>query len=207
MIQARNLIHKYDFEYALNDVSIDINKGTFVALSGESGSGKSTMLSILSTLLKPSSGIVLLNGVEVNNIVNIDKFRRENIGFVFQFHHLIQHLTLRENVELAAYGEFKKDLDSIFEKLGILGIANKYPNEISGGQRQRAAIARAIINRPKIIFADEPTGNLDSKNSINIYEIFKSLCNEGSTIVVASHDIGLKDFVDKTIRIKDGKIE
>jgi len=206
MIKARNIFHYYKQDRALDGIDLDIDKESFVALVGESGSGKSTLLSVLSTLLKPSEGSLVLDNIYVDKINNIDMFRREKIGFVFQFHHLISHLTIYENIELAVLPEFKKNISSTLEMLGILKLADRYPGEISGGERQRGAIARAIINKPRIIFADEPTGNLDSRNSHNVYEILRSICSSGSTIVVATHEASLAKYADKTVKMLDGKI-
>ncbi|MDN5042358.1 ABC transporter ATP-binding protein [Aliarcobacter butzleri] len=206
MIKAVHLTHYYNKDLALENVNLQINKGEFICLVGESGSGKSTLLSLLSTLLKQTSGQLFFEGKNYKDIEDIDSFRRTNIGFIFQFHYLINYLTVKENIKLA---KEKATHDEIYNLLKILKIENlldKYPNEISGGQKQRVAIARALINRPKVIIADEPTGNLDSKNSLNVFEIFKKLSESGTTIIVATHDKDLAKFANKIYEVKDGKI-
>ena len=206
MIEASNISHFYSDEQVLYDISFSIKEGEFVFLSGESGSGKSTLLSILSTLLKPSSGELLIDSIHIDDIPNLDSFRQSSIGFVFQFHYLINYLNVYENIALAALDDKKKNIDSLLEELGILELSSRYPNEISGGQRQRVALARALINDPKIIFADEPTGSLDSKNSKIVYELLHDAAKKGTTVVVASHDMHVQERATKTIRLVDGKI-
>ncbi|WP_417325754.1 ABC transporter ATP-binding protein [Halarcobacter sp.] len=206
MITLKDVIKKYDRDFALKNVNLNIKKGSFVAITGESGSGKTTLLSILSTLLKPNSGEIVFEDTEYKEIKDIDKFRQENIGFVFQFHYLINYLNVRENILLANEKASDKEIDELLTILEIQKLKNYYPNEISGGQRQRVAIARALINRPKVIFADEPTGNLDSKNSLNVFNLFKSLANNGVTIVVATHDKELAKLADITLEVKDGQL-
>ncbi|MCT7625299.1 ABC transporter ATP-binding protein [Aliarcobacter butzleri] len=206
MIKAVHLTHYYNKDLALENINLQINKGEFICLVGESGSGKSTLLSLLSTLLKQTSGQLFFEGKNYKDIEDIDSFRRTNIGFIFQFHYLINYLTVKENIKLA---KEKATNDEIYDLLKILKIENlidKYPNEISGGQKQRVAIARALINKPKVIIADEPTGNLDSKNSLNVFEIFKKLSESGTTIIVATHDKDLAKFANKIYEVKDGKI-
>jgi len=207
MIKVKNISHFYGDEKVLHDVSFEINKGEFIFLSGDSGSGKSTLLSILSTLLKPSSGEFVLDALHVEDIKNIDKFRQENVGFVFQFHYLINYLNVRENIALAALESKKQNIDKILQDLGILDLASRYPNEISGGQRQRVAMARALVNEPKIIFADEPTGSLDSKNSTIVYELLAKAVQNFTTVIVASHDMQVQNYATKTIRLVDGKLQ
>ena len=207
MIKVKDISHFYGKEQVLHDVSFEIKKGEFVFLSGSSGSGKSTLLSILSTLLKPTSGEFLLDALHVEDIKNIDKFRQENVGFVFQFHYLINYLNVKENISLAALNSKKQNIDKILEDLGILDLTSRYPNEISGGQRQRVAMARALVNEPKIIFADEPTGSLDSKNSIIVYDLLAKAVQNGTTVVVASHDMQVENYATKTIRLVDGKLQ
>lgn len=206
MIQASNISHFYGSEQVLFDLSFEIKSGEFLFLSGESGSGKSTLLSILSTLLNPSSGELLIDTEAVDKIKNIDYFRQSKIGFVFQFHYLINYLSVYENIALAAMDDKKENINKILDELGILELSSRYPNEISGGQRQRVAVARALVNEPKIIFADEPTGSLDSKNSTIVYELLQKAQKNGTTVVVASHDMQIQNYATQIIRLRDGKI-
>ena len=206
MIKVTNLSHYYNKDLALKDINLEIKKAQFVSIIGESGSGKSTLLSVLSTLLKPSSGEVVYEDTNYKNIKNIDNFRRENIGFIFQFHYLINYLSVKENINLANEKASKEEIFELLRLLGIENLIDKYPNEISGGQRQRVAIARAMVNKPKVIFADEPTGNLDSKNSLNVFDLFKTLTKKGTTVIVATHDKNLALKADITYEVKDGKL-
>ena len=203
MIKVTNLSHYYNKDLALKDINLEIKKAQFVSIIGESGSGKSTLLSVLSTLLKPSSGEVVYEDTNYKNIKNIDNFRRENIGFIFQFHYLINYLSVKENINLANEKASKEEIFELLRLLGIENLIDKYPNEISGGQRQRVAIARAMVNNPKVIFADEPTGNLDSKNSLNVFDLFKTLTKKGTTVIVATHDKNLALKADITYEVKD----
>ena len=207
MMKITNLTHYYNKDKALENINLEIKSGEFIAIIGESGSGKSTFLSILSTLLKPTSGDIVYEGINYKDIKNIDDFRKNNIGFIFQFHYLINYLSVKENINLANEKASKEEIFDLLKLLGIENLIDKYPNEISGGQRQRVAIARALINNPKIIFADEPTGNLDSKNSLNVFELFKTFANKGTTIIVATHDKSLAELANKIYEVKDGKIE
>lgn len=206
MIKVMNVSHYYKNDLALKDINLEIKKGEFISIVGESGSGKSTLLSILSTLLKPTNGEIVFNGLNYKNIKNIDKFRQENIGFIFQFHYLINYLTVKENLQIANEKATIDEIEKLLELLNIKELIDKFPNEISGGQKQRVAIARALINKPTVIFADEPTGNLDSKNSLNVFKIFKELATNGTTIIVATHDTELAKLSDKIKRIKDGQL-
>lgn len=206
ILQAGGITHFYKNDLALDNVNFEANKGDFIAIVGESGSGKSTLLSILSSLLRPSKGELFFEGKAYTLIKDIDAFRQKEVGFIFQFHYLIGYLTILENIKLAAINKNSPYIDTLFKQCGIKAIKDKYPDEISGGQRQRAAIVRALVNSPKIIFADEPTGNLDSHNSQNIYELFKMLSKSGTTIIIATHDRHVSHYADKIIEVKDGKI-
>ena len=206
MIKVSNISHFYSNEQVLHDLSFEIKNGEFLFLSGESGSGKSTLLSILSTLLKPSKGELLIDGESVDKILNIDYFRQSKIGFVFQFHYLINYLSVYENIALAALEDKKQNIEKVLNELKIADLSSRYPNEISGGQRQRVAVARALINEPKIIFADEPTGSLDSKNSTIVYGLLQEAAKKGTTVVVASHDMQIENYATQIIRLKDGQI-
>ena len=206
MIKAHNITHLYGEDIALNDVNITIKKGEFIAIVGESGSGKSTLLSILSTLLTSSSGEVLFEGENYKDIKNIDEFRKKNIGFIFQFHYLIEYLSVYDNLKIANEDSSDDEIMDLLTLLDIQGLRKKLPNEISGGQRQRVAIARALINRPTVVFADEPTGNLDSKNALRVFDIFRELAKKGVTIIVTTHNKELADLADKIIEVKDGQV-
>lgn len=206
MITASNIKHYYGKELVIKGIDLEVKRGEFMSLVGESGSGKSTILSILSSLLSATEGEVEVLGTKLSTIKNIDKFRRENIGFIFQFHYLINYLTLKENILLAADKKNHKNLDELLSTLGIKEIKDKYPNEISGGQRQRAAIARALINNPKVVFADEPTGNLDSKNSQIVFNLLKEISKKGTTVIVATHDTKLANLSDNIYEVTDGTI-
>ncbi len=206
MINAQNIVHYYQKDVALNGVSLEIQEGEFVAIIGESGSGKSTLLSILSTLLTPTEGELSFEGIAYKNIVDIDSFRKKNIGFIFQFHYLIEYLSLRENIRIAKPKASDTEIEKLLSLLGIGKYADKLPNEISGGERQRGAIARALINSPKVLFADEPTGNLDSKNADLVFELFKKLSENGTTIIVTTHNKALAKKADRIIEVKDGTV-
>ncbi|MDD5052206.1 MAG: ATP-binding cassette domain-containing protein [Sulfuricurvum sp.] len=206
-IIAKGLEHYYAHEHVLRGIDLNIEPGSFTAIVGESGSGKTTLLSILSTLLQPSSGEVLYDAKLLAQWGNIDLFRRRHIGFVFQFHYLISYLTLRENIALASLGEFQGEIDPLMERLGIDRLGRRYSDEVSGGERQRAAIARSLINHPSIVFADEPTGNLDTKNALGVYELFAEFSRQNTTFVVASHDKKITEFADTIIEMEDGIVK
>lgn len=207
MIVANDIRHFYGSEEVIKGIDLEIKKGELLALIGESGSGKSTLLAILSTLLKPTSAQIEFEERSYDQIEDIDDFRAKNIGYVFQFHFLLDYLSVRENIALALYDQSKKSLiDEMLERFHISELATRYPYEISGGQRQRVAIIRALINSPKVIFADEPSGNLDSKNSKIVYEFFKELSNSGVTIVVATHDRNFLNYATRVMEVCDGKI-
>lgn len=206
MIRANNITHIYNQDKALNNINLEIRKGEFVAITGESGSGKSTLLSILSTLLKPTSGELIFEGQNYKDIENIDMFRQHNIGFIFQFHYLINYLNVKENIKIANENASDEKITELLSLLHIEKLGSRFSNEISGGQRQRVAIARALVNNPKVIFADEPTGNLDSNNSQNVFDIFKHLQKSGTTIVVATHDKKLAHQANTIYEVNDGQL-
>ena len=204
-----------DFQ-ALKKVSIAVRKGEFVSIIGSSGSGKSTLLYVLSTLDTDYEGQILLEGEDLykktkNELAGI---RNEKIGFVFQFHYLLPEFTVLDNVMLPALKLAKYDNETIrkraMEKLSLLGLedqADKKANKLSGGQQQRVAIARALINDPAIIFGDEPTGNLDSKNAQIVFDIFKELKTKyNQTIILVTHDMNLAAQTDRSIRLHDGEV-
>jgi len=202
MIVAEAISHDYNKERVLRDITLRIEKGSFNIITGESGSGKSTLLSILSTLLKPSEGSLHFGEVKSTEIQNINAFRNKEVGFVFQFHYLISHLTVYENIAMVTKRS-RKEIAALLDSLDIEVLADKYPDQISGGQRQRAAIARALINKPAYLFADEPTGNLDSKNSQAVFDLLHEL---DATVIVATHDHSKIRENDRLISLKDGTL-
>jgi len=202
MIAAEHITHRYGSDEVLHDISLEIPTGEFAIITGESGSGKSTLLSVLSTLLRPDSGRLSFDGVALGAIADIDRFRNEQVGFVFQFHYLIHHLSLYENIAMLTRRS-RGEIEALLERLGIAELAAKFPDQVSGGQRQRAAIARALINAPRYVFADEPTGNLDSRNSHSVFELLRGL---DATVVVATHDKSLILPGDRIISLKDGTL-
>ncbi len=202
MIELIDISHDYENERILHNITLAIPDKKFVVISGESGSGKSTLLSIVSTLLRPTEGKLLFDDTPIQKIANINHFRNQKIGFVFQFHYLISHLTLYENIAMVTKNP-RSEIEELLHKLDILELVDKYPDQVSGGQRQRAAIARAVINRPAYIFADEPTGNLDSKNSQIVFNLLHEL---DATVIVATHDHSRILSTDRVISLKDGKL-
>lgn len=202
MLEVKHISHDYDYESILNDISFSIQLGTFTVITGESGSGKSTLLSIISTLLKPTKGELFYDGTASTQIKNINYFRNQEVGFIFQFHYLISHLTVYENIVMVTK-KSRSEIEKLLSKLDIVQLGSKYPDQISGGQRQRVAIARAMINDPKYIFADEPTGNLDSKNSKIVFNLLREL---EATVIVATHDLSRILPSDRIISLKDGHL-
>ncbi len=201
---------------ALKNVSLEMEEGEFICVMGPSGAGKSTFINNLSTIDLPTKGFVYINGKEVRQMSEreIGRFRYENLGFIFQEFNLLDSLTIFENiaVPLTLAGKKKKDIqesvNQIAKKLGVEMILNKYPSECSGGQRQRAAICRALVTKPKLIVADEPTGNLDSKNSHELLSLFRDLnVNSGVSILMVTHDPKIASYSSKLLYIKDGVID
>jgi len=202
MLEVKHISHNYEHDKILNDISFRIEADTFTIITGESGSGKSTLLSILSTLLEPTKGELIYDGTLSTDIKNINHFRNQEVGFIFQFHYLISHLNVYENIAMVTK-KSKSEIEKLLSKLDIGQLSTKYPDQISGGQRQRVAIARAMINDPKYIFADEPTGNLDSKNSKIVFTLLREL---EATVIVATHDFSQILSSDKIISLKDGQL-
>ncbi|WP_411680162.1 ABC transporter ATP-binding protein [Clostridium thailandense] len=199
---------------ALSNVSFSVEEGEYVAIMGESGSGKTTLLNILASLDKPTSGEVLLKGKNIVTIKEseITAFRRENLGFVFQDFNLLDTFSLKDNIFLPlvlsrkSYKEMKKRLDPIAERLGIKPILEKFPYEVSGGQKQRAAVARALITGPQLILADEPTGALDSKSTDQLLKLFSEINNDGQTILMVTHSTKAASHAGRVLFIKDGEV-
>ncbi|MEM4478597.1 MAG: ABC transporter ATP-binding protein [Candidatus Methanomethylicaceae archaeon] len=200
---------------ALRGVNLKIKKGEFVAIVGPSGSGKSTLLNLLGALDRPTKGKVIVDGIDISKLNNnqLAELRNKKIGFIFQTFNLIPYMNALENVEvpmIAAKINSKERRNRAMQLLSIVGLEQFYknrPSELSGGQQQRVAIARALINNPKIILADEPTGNLDSKSAYEIMEVLKKLNNNGSTIILVTHNLQLIKYCDRVLFMKDGNIE
>jgi putative ABC transport system ATP-binding protein len=217
VIQAKNLMKVYNSGSsaevtAVNDVSLEVNKGELVAVMGASGSGKSTLMNILGCLDRPTSGYVILDDLEVSRLGDEEmaKVRNHKIGFVFQMFNLLARTNALENVELPLIYSDKPDISRLaqeaLETVGLKDRIHHYPSELSGGEQQRVAIARALVNDPEIIFADEPTGNLDTKSSYEIMALFKKLHRLGRTIVLVTHEPDIAEYAERIISFADGKI-
>ena len=218
LLEAQSLKKVYTTRFggnqvqALSKVSFSVEQGEYVAIMGESGSGKTTLLNILAALDRPTSGQVLLSGKSLSGVKEkeLAAFRRNNLGFVFQDFNLLDTFTLRDNIFLPLvlggkeYGEMQRRIQPIAEKLGIGKILEKYPYEVSGGQKQRAAVARALITNPQLVLADEPTGALDSKASDKLLKIFAQVNREGQTILMVTHSIQAASRAGRVLFIKDG---
>ena len=216
MIDAKGIYKSFGNVDVIKGIDIHIDKGEIVTIVGASGAGKSTLLQILGTLEKADKGEVIINGQNVNKFgqKKLAAFRNKNIGFVFQFHHLLPEFTALENICIPSYiaGESKsKTLSKANQLLDYLNIterAHHKPSMMSGGEQQRVAVARALINNPAVILADEPSGNLDSKNARELHELFFKLREQtGQTFVIVTHNLELAKMADRTLTIKDGKIE
>lgn len=199
---------------ALKNVNFSVEEGEYIAIMGESGSGKTTLLNILAALDKPTGGSVLLDGKELANIKEsaVAQFRRDNLGFVFQEFNLLDNFTLEDNIFLPlvlagkTYDEMQSRIVPIAKELGISELLKKYPYEISGGQKQRAAVARALITNPRIILADEPTGALDSKATDELLRLFGDINRSGQTILMVTHSVKAASHASRVLFIKDGEV-
>ncbi len=199
---------------ALRDVSFDVEQGEYVAIMGESGSGKTTLLNILASLDRPTAGSVLLDGQDCSKIREreLAAFRRDNLGFVFQEFNLLDTFSLEDNIYLPlvlagkGYPEMRERLEPIAGKLGITDILKKYPYEVSGGQKQRAAVARALITDPKLILADEPTGALDSRSTDELLRLFGQINRSGQTILMVTHSVKAASNAGRVLFIRDGEV-
>lgn len=199
---------------ALKDISFSIEQGEFIAVMGESGSGKTTLLNLLAALDRPTEGKILLDGMNITKIKdsNISQFRRENLGFVFQDFNLLDNFSLRDNIYLPLVlsntpkKEMEGRLEPLAAQLGIFDILEKYPYEVSGGQKQRAAIARALITYPKLVLADDPTGALDSRSSAQVMKLFTDIYRTGQTILVVTHSVKTACYAQRVLFIHDGQL-
>ena len=220
LLKVKNLSKTYVSRFgsakveALKNVSFEINKGEYVAIMGESGSGKTTLLNILATLDKPSGGQVFLEGKDLSALKdkNLAAFRRDNLGFVFQDFNLLDTFSLEDNIYLPLvlsgrkYPEMHEKLMPLAAKLGIDKLLKKYPYEVSGGQKQRAAVARALITDPRLILADEPTGALDSTSSDELLKLFSEINRQGQTILMVTHSIKAACHASRVLFIRDGEL-
>ena len=218
MIEVKDILKRYitgDIDFtALKSVSLKVEKGEFTAIMGPSGSGKSTFMNILGCLDRADGGTYFLNGQDVSNLEDnqLATIRNKEIGFVFQAFNLLPRISVLENVELpmvyagVPIKERRKRALSALDKVGLSDRVNHRPNEISGGQKQRVAIARAMVNNPAVIMADEPTGNLDTKSSIEIMKIFQNLNVEGATIVMVTHEADIAKCAKRVVKFVDGEI-
>ena len=220
MLEVKNLKKIYTTRFggnnvqALTNVCFTVEQGEYVAIMGESGSGKTTLLNILAALDRPTSGEVLLNGRNIVEIKEreISAFRRDNLGFVFQDFNLLDTFSVQDNIFLPLvlagknYDEMSRRLQPIATKLGIRDLLNKYPYEISGGQKQRTAVARALITNPQLILADEPTGALDSKATDRLLKLFEEINAEGQTILMVTHSVKAASHAKRVLFIKDGEV-
>ena len=211
LLELKDVYKIYGDLHALDNVNFKVEKGEWVSIIGPSGSGKSTMMNIIGCMDKPSKGQVLLDGVDIakENAKNLTTIRRDKIGLIFQQFYLVQYLTALENVMLAQYYHSMPDEKEALEALGRVGLgdrAHHLPSQLSGGEQQRVCVARALINHPEIILADEPTGNLDDANEEIVVDLFQKLHEEGTTLVIVTHDPEVGEVAQRQIVLRSGKI-
>lgn len=215
MIEIKGITKSFGSLQVLKNIDLCIEKGEIVSIVGPSGAGKTTLLQILGTLDKPDSGSVVVDRIETNKLSanKLSEFRNKHLGFVFQFHQLLPEFTAIENIMIPAYiagmkpKEARNRAEELLEFMGLSDRATHKPNELSGGEKQRVAVARALMNNPAVILADEPSGSLDTKNKEELHKLFFELRDKfGQTFVIVTHDETLATLTDRTIHLKDGKI-
>lgn len=211
LLELKHIYKIYGDLHALDDVNLKVEKGEWLSIMGPSGSGKSTMMNIIGCMDKPSKGEVILDGVDIakENAKSLTTIRRDKIGLIFQQFHLVNYLTAIENVMLAQYYHSIPDEKEALEALDRVGLkdrARHLPSQLSGGEQQRVCVARALINHPEIILADEPTGNLDDKNEEIVVELFRKLHEDGTTLIVVTHDPEVAEVAQRMVVLRSGKI-
>lgn len=212
LLELKNVSKIYGNLHALDNVSLKVEKGEWVAIMGPSGSGKSTMMNIIGCMDKASEGEVLLDGVDISreSSRSLTNIRRDKIGLIFQQFHLVSYLTALENVMLAQYYHSIPDEKEAMEALDRVGLADRarhFPSQLSGGEQQRVCVARALINYPEIVLADEPTGNLDEANEEIVVELFRKLHEDGTTLIVVTHDPEVADVAQRTLVLRNGRLD
>ena len=216
MIDVKHIRKSFGSLEVLKDIDLTIQKGEIVSIVGPSGAGKTTLLQIIGTLDRPNTGSVIIDGIDTTTLSQkkLSDFRNRHIGFVFQFHQLLPEFTAIENIMIPAYiagvntKEARHRAEELLQFMGLSDRAKHKPNELSGGEKQRVAVARALINNPDVILADEPSGSLDSKNKEELHQLFFDLRDKyGQTFVIVTHDEGLASITDRTIHMRDGILE